>query len=213
MRTILLFSPYLLVRQGWRAVLDSQANWLPTGDSGLVSEAIALIQAMPPDIVLADIEFATRGGFDTLAAIGEASPSASLICISSQFPTAVLARLRHLGVRGCILKTATLAGFFEVLSTVANGGSSYPAAPDILPRSEEGGGVAAFSSLTKRELQVAGCIARGTPTKEIAAELGLSPKTVALYRYTILRKLKLKNTVCLVNLLTSPATSPQVLVH
>jgi len=203
MRTVLLFSPWLLVREGWQAVLDEQADWLPTGNSGDIAGAVLLIRTTPPDLILADIEFTTRNGFDLLATLRHASRISSVVCISSQFPSAALPRLRRLGVRGCISKNVSLHTFLKVISIVANGGSHYPPPAD----NSQNQPVADCRSLTKRELEVAGCIASGRSTRDIAAELGLSPKTVALHRFNILKKLKLKNTVCLVNLMMDPATA------
>jgi DNA-binding NarL/FixJ family response regulator len=56
-----------------------------------------------------------------------------------------------------------------------------------------------INSLSVREMQIIECLKKGSSSKEIAAELNISVKTVEVHRYNVLRKLNLKNTAALVN--------------
>lgn len=208
MQTILIFNRHLLVRQGWLEFLHLQDGLRVIGDTGDPGVAVQLVSTVRPDLALVDIEFTSRQDIHLLSSIRNASPAMSTICISSHFPLAVIPRIRHLGVRGCISKSFSLNNFLKVIHLVAMGGTCFPEqiSQHREGKEEDSQGQPDYNSLSQRELQVAACIAEGKTAPQIALELGLSPRTVAVHRYRILRKLKLRNIASLVNIMTNQAS-------
>jgi DNA-binding NarL/FixJ family response regulator len=189
---IALIDDHPIVRQGLTASLEDEADFAVVGAVGSAEEALDLVAAHRPEVVLLDLELPGTGGVEAIPRLAEASPgSAILIFTAYQTDERVLGAVRA-GAKGYLLKGATTAEIVAAIRTVAAGGSALE--PRVAARL-----LAAVRSphptgqLTGRERDVLRLIADGLPGKQIARALGISERTVKFHTASLLRKLGADN--------------------
>lgn len=202
---VAIVDDHALFRSGVRGELADHVELV--GDAGDVASAVALIRATRPDVVLLDVHMPDGGGLAVLHALSaeEATDVRVLALSVSDAPEDVIDLVRA-GARGYVTKTISAADLVDAVRRVAEGDAVFsprlagfvldafagsgPQAP--------GEGVAGIEDpeldrLTAREREVLRLIARGYLYKEVALELGVSPKTVETHVSAVLRKLQLSN--------------------
>jgi DNA-binding NarL/FixJ family response regulator len=206
---VVLVDDHALFRAGVRSELDGLVDVV--GDAATVAEAVELIAAERPDVVLLDVHMPDGGGLEVIRRLraegGAAHPQFLALSVSDAAED-VIAVIRA-GARGYVTKTISgadladavrrvhggdavfsprLAGF--VLDAFAGGVGRGPAragGPEPIHRDAE------LDQLTPREREVLQHIARGYMYKEIALRLGISAKTVEAHVSAVLRKLQLSS--------------------
>jgi len=164
---LLIVDDHPVVRDGTAALLAAQPGIAVAGTAGSIDEATALIVAVPADVLLLDIRLGTDSGLRLLTESTDTAP-AIIVLTAYDYPQYAEAALR-LGASGFVLKTAPLAELLDAIRRVAAGGMAF----SIRPRS--GAGIA---RLSERELDVVRLVVDGRSNDEIAARLGIGPKTV-----------------------------------
>ena len=193
---VVLVDDHRLFRSGVRAELGSAVEVV--GEAESVDEAIAVIRASKPDVVLLDVHLPGGGGRAVLAALaGEAADTKFLALSVSDAAEDVIGVIRA-GARGYVTKTISGADLSDAIHRVADGDAVFS------PRLA-GFVLDAFSStssaptdpeldlLTPREREVLRLIARGYAYREIGKQLFSSVKTVESHVSSVLRKLQLSN--------------------
>jgi DNA-binding NarL/FixJ family response regulator len=202
---VLLVDDQPLVRIGFRAVLESQADMEVVGDAGDGSEAVTLAATLRPDVVLMDVRMPRMDGIEATRRIVGAGPTPYILVLTTfDLDEYVFAALRA-GANGFLLKDATPADLLAAVRAVAAGDAVV--APAVTRRLIE-----AFSphlptetgrtpledrlhGLTDRERVVLGELARGHSNGEIAERLIVSEATVKVHVGRILAKLGLRDRV------------------
>ena len=205
--TIILVDDQELLRMGFRLVLDSQPDLEVIAEAADGREAMTLVAEHAPDIVLMDVRMPDVDGVTATREI-IASGSASRIIILTTFDLDeyAYAALRA-GASGFLLKDAPPADLLSAIRAVASGDSVV--APSTtrrlletiahrLPGAGDLGDHAALATLTPREREVVGAVARGLSNAEIAAQLVLAEATVKTHIGRILAKLELRDRVQIV---------------
>ena len=164
---LLIVDDHPVVRDGTAALLAAQAGIAVAGTAGSIDEAIALIAAVPADVILLDIRLGTDSGLRLLTETSDAAP-AIIVLTAYDYPQYAEAALR-LGASGFVLKTAPLAELLDAIRRVATGGMAF----SIRPRTGAG-----LARLSERELDVVRLVVDGRSNDEIGARLGIGPKTV-----------------------------------
>ena len=198
---VVLVDDHRLFRAGVRSELGDAVDVV--GEAGTVAEAVALVVATQPDVVLLDVHMPDGGGRAVLAGVGTSAPSTRFLALSvSDAAEDVIGVIRG-GARGYVTKSISAGELAEAVRRVADGDavfsprlagfvldafSSSPAAVDDAPPADED-----LDRLTARERDVLRLIARGYTYKEVAAELFISGKTVETHVSSVLRKLQLSN--------------------
>ena len=198
---VVLVDDHRLFRAGVRSELGDAVEVV--GEAGTVAEAVALIVARQPDVVLLDVHMPDGGGRAVLAGVGPRAPSTRFLALSvSDAAEDVIGVIRS-GARGYVTKSISAAELADAVRRVADGDavfsprlagfvldafSSSPALPDDAPAADQ-----ELDRLTARERDVLRLIARGYTYKEVAAELFISGKTVETHVSSVLRKLQLSN--------------------
>ena len=192
---VLLVDDHALFRSGVRAELADHVDVV--GEAGSVEEAIDLITAKSPDVVLLDVHMPDGGG---VAVIKRSETSARFLALSvSDDPEDVIAVIRA-GARGYVTQTITAGELTDAIRRVHDGDAVFSprlagfvldafasnASAPAPPPSEDD-----LDQLTPREREVIQHIARGYLYKEIAQRLGISAKTVEAHVSSVLRKLQL----------------------
>ncbi len=198
--TVAIVDDHALWRAGVRAELEGAFDVV--GDAGTVEDAVALIAATAPDVVLLDVHMPDGGGVAVLRQARAAGSTTTFLALSvSDAAEDVIAVIRA-GARGYITKAIAPAELGDAVRRVHEGDAvfsprlagfvldAFAGAATPAPGSS---GDAELDQLTPREREVLRLLARGYLYKEIAHRLEISPKTVEAHVSAVLRKLQLSN--------------------
>jgi DNA-binding NarL/FixJ family response regulator len=200
---VVVVDDHALFRSGVRAELEGRVDIV--GDAASVAEAVEVIAATGPDVVLLDVHLPDGSGADVIAAIAPQHPGVRFLALSvSDAAEDVIAVIRA-GARGYVTKSIAVGDLADAVDRVHGGDAVFsprlagfvldafadsPAAPPAPVSSEPDPDL---EQLTAREREVLQHIARGYMYKEIAHRLGISTKTVEAHVSAVLRKLQLSN--------------------
>lgn len=186
-----------------RALMRQSDRYDVVAEVGDAEHAIAACQQHTPDLLILDINLPGMSGVEAVPAIRNASPKTRiLLCTAYVDDDRVIDALRS-GAHGFVEKTNSWDDFIEAVTRVARGeqyfcSTSNPLSGVPSPASPVRRSADQPISLSPREQEVLAGIARGSTTKEIAAELGLSFGTVDTHRTNLMRKLGIRNIAGLV---------------
>jgi DNA-binding NarL/FixJ family response regulator len=200
---VVVVDDHALFRSGVRAELEGHVDIV--GDAASVAEAVEVIAAAQPDVVLLDVHLPDGGGADVIAAIAPAHPGVRFLALSvSDAAEDVIAVIRA-GARGYVTKSIAVGDLADAVQRVHDGDAVFSPrlagfvldavagapAPPPAPAADEPD--PDLEQLTAREREVLQHLARGYMYKEIALRLGISAKTVEAHVSAVLRKLQLSN--------------------
>ena len=185
---LLLADDHRMLREGLRrSMIDEGFDVVGEAENG--EEAVRLAEELRPDVILMDVSMPEMDGMRAIAELRARHPKLKILAISMyDTPDFVQGALRN-GANGYVMKDATPTELgFAVESVLA--GESY-LSPKVSGQLVESlrGDRGADIPLTDRQREVLVMIARGYSTKEIAFELGLSPKTVEVHRARLMERL------------------------
>jgi DNA-binding NarL/FixJ family response regulator len=207
-KTIVIADDHTLVREMWCLILNSNPGYVVVGEAKSGEEAVQLVREKKPDLVMMDINMAGLTGIEATEIILKEHPQARILGISLHTQPSYAQKMMRKGAMGYVTKSSTREEMFKAIGEVLEGRKyiCYEI-KDILSEQMITGNAeqSAVESLTRRELEVVDMIRRGMSSKEIAAEMFVSVKTVEVHRYNILRKLKLRNSAALVNFILKQA--------
>jgi DNA-binding NarL/FixJ family response regulator len=193
-RRVVLVDDHALFRAGVRSELEGRVEIV--GEAGTVEEALALIEATKPDVVLLDVHMPDGGGVAVAKRWGGRDDVRFLALSVSDAPEDVIAVIRA-GARGYVTKTIDAERLADAIERVAEGDAVFSPklAGFVLDtfRSDPTPGATDLDQLTPREQEVLRLIARGYLYKEVAHQLGISAKTVEAHVTAVLRKLQFTN--------------------
>jgi DNA-binding NarL/FixJ family response regulator len=204
MPRVVLVDDHALFRAGVRSELEGLVDVV--GDAATVAEAVDLIRAETPDVVLLDVHMPDGGGLEVIRRLAADSPPAGTRFLALSVSDAaedVIAVIRA-GARGYVTKTISAADLADAVRRVQDGDAVFsPRLAGFVLDAFAGSGAtttspppdhaAELDQLTPREREVLQHIARGYMYKEIALRLGISAKTVEAHVSAVLRKLQLSS--------------------
>lgn len=192
---VLVADDHMVVRSGIRHVLESEADFEVVGEAANGSDAVTLASELQPDVIVLDISMPDQSGLEVAARLREDSNSARVLILSMHNnPEYVLESVRA-GAHGYLLKDTAATELRDAIRTVCRGGSYFspPVASRLTAAVRGDHGIhSGLDQLTGREREVLLGIARGRTNKEIAAELGISHRTVETHRESLMRKLQIR---------------------
>jgi len=196
---VLVVDDHAVVREGLPHVLGQAEGFLVVGEAATGDEALALAAEQQPDVVLLDLSMPGMSGLEVAAALHTRWPAMRVLVLSMhEQDEYVLAAVRG-GAHGYILKDAGPAELRDAIRAV-HGGAGYfsPTVAGRLSaavRGEVRGDAPAerLARLTPREREVLTLVADGLTNREIAARLGISPRTVESHRESLMKKLSLRS--------------------
>jgi DNA-binding NarL/FixJ family response regulator len=188
-----------IVRDGFSRAIADEPDMQVVGRAGTAGEALKETAIMKPDVVLVDLNIPDRDGIELLGALRAQLANSKLLVLSGYDDEFRVAEALRAGAQGYLVKTAKLDEVIDGIRRVASGGAPLSAkvAGAVVramrkPTPGEGGGL---ESLTPRERQVLRLLAAGVSTRDTAARLTISPKTVETHRVRIYAKLGCKTAV------------------
>jgi two-component system, NarL family, response regulator NreC len=195
---VLLADDHALFREGLKSLLAA-------GEFDIVAEAangqdaIKEARRLRPDVAIVDVSMPGLNGVDAAREMLRASPRSKVILLTMHKDHAYLAEALRAGARGYILKSRGVAELLDALREVAQGGVYLsPGMSREVADAYLTGDKPAASPLSPREREVLQLIAEGKTTKEVAAVLFISFKTVESHRQRIMSKLDIHETASLV---------------
>ncbi len=201
---VLVADDHTVVREGIRHVLEGEPGFSIVAEAATAGEAVQLAEEHQPDIVLLDISMPGESGLQAASRIRRSVPTARILILSMHDnPEYVLESVRA-GAHGYLLKDSAATELRRAIRAVQDG-EEYFSAPiahrlRAAVRGESGEVPGPLDALTGREREVLVGIALGRTNKEIAAELGISHRTVETHRESLMRKLGIKTVAGLTKL-------------
>jgi DNA-binding NarL/FixJ family response regulator len=193
---ILVAEDHPLFRKGVISLLSSVPDFEVVGEATSGEEAVACAAQLQPDVVLMDLQMPGGNGIEATREIVHESPSIRVLVVTLfEDADSVFMALRA-GARGYVLKDADEEELVRAIRAVGRGEAIFsPAVAERVLAYFAGSPIAAapplaFPTLTDREREILGLIARGHPNPSIARELSLSTKTVGNYVSNIFTKLQ-----------------------
>jgi two-component system, NarL family, response regulator LiaR len=190
---VLVADDHAVVRQGLRTFLELQEDIEVVADVADGRQALVAVAEHDPDVVLMDLVLPEVDGVEAIRRIASERPRIRVIALTSFLDDDKVFPAVRAGAAGYLLKDIEPAELVKAIRTVHAGeGLLHPAvAARLMEEVASSGGREAPDSLTPREREVVGLIARGLSNKRIALELGISEKTVKTHVSSILGKLGL----------------------
>jgi DNA-binding NarL/FixJ family response regulator len=198
---LLLADDHVLVRAGIRILVEEIEGIEVVAEAGDGQEALRLIRAHAPDIVLLDIAMPLLNGFEVLDQATPDFPDLRVIVLTvHETEEYALSAFRH-GAKGYLPKTAASAELELAINAVAAGETYLSPAlsqKTFFHRVKNSIGQTAVAELTPRQLEVLKLIAQGQSTKDIALTLDISAKTVEAHRSQLMARLDIHDVAGLV---------------
>ena len=183
--TFILVDDHPVVRDGMEAMLLSEEDFDSFGTAADADEAIALVRAKPPDVVLTDVRMPKGDGFQLLTALRAEFPKVHVIMLAGSPLSAERDEAKEAGARGYVSKSVQLEKLVDMVRLVVSDPHAF--VEDV---SDE-----APTILSAREIQVLKAFAAGKTREEVAAELGVGTETVKTHTRLIMKKLDVPNTL------------------
>jgi DNA-binding NarL/FixJ family response regulator len=207
--SVLIADDHKLIRETWSYILNNDSRFEVIAECGDSELAVEMSKSMRPQIVLMDINMMPISGFEATERIRKVSPVSKVIGVSMHSQPAYAKKMLQIGAKGYVTKNSSKEEMIKAILEVYDG-NKYICEEIKNNISEqlmdENADTPNVNALTEREIQIINLIKEGQSSKEIAAVLSISLKTVEVHRHNILKKLKLKNSASLVNFMNNTAT-------
>lgn len=207
--TVMIADDHKLIRETWSYILSNDDRFEVIAECGDSEHAVEVAREKKPQIVLMDINMMPISGFEATERIRKVSPVSKVIGVSMHSQPAYAKKMLQIGARGYVTKNSSREEMIKAILEVQEGNKyvceeiKNNISELIL---EENKDVPNVNALTEREIQIINLIKEGQSSKEIAAHLNISLKTVEVHRHNVLKKLKLKNSASLVNFINNTAS-------
>lgn len=190
---VLVADDHMIVRTGIRHVVESEPDFEVVGEAASGSEALSLASRLRPDVVVLDISMPDQSGLEVAASLRSmAGPPRVLILSMHDNPEYVLESVRA-GAHGYLLKDTAGTELRNAIRAVWRGESYFspPVASRLSAAVRGEQDHHPLDQLTSREREVLLGIVRGRTNKQVAADLGISHRTVETHRESLMRKLEI----------------------
>lgn len=199
---VLIADDHTLVRAGIRALLEKLPEVEVVTEASDGRDALQMVKTHQPDVVLMDIAMPGLNGLEATRRMVKEFPKSNVLILSMHASEEYVCQALNAGAAGYLLKGAELAELVLAIRAITRG-EMYLSPPiskqvikDYLRR--VGGEETLLERLTSRQREVLQLIAEGATTKEIAATLHISVKTVETHRAQLMERLDIHDVVGLV---------------
>jgi len=194
--TTLLVDDHKMLRDGLKALLESEDNIQVIAEADTGQQAIKLGVELQPDIIVMDIGLPDMNGVSAIQAIREKNRKSKIIVLSMYAHKEVVLKSIEAGCDGYVPKSSAHTDLLDAIHTVLDGKRFlHPTAATALVESITGNQPLQekFEDLSKREQEVLKLTAKGFNSREIGEKLYLSAKTIETYRQRAMEKLNLEH--------------------
>lgn len=189
---ILVADDHLIIRQGLRLILETEAGFELVGEAADGAEAVRKCAELHPAVVLMDLRMPGVDGLAAIERLQAEQPQIAVIILTTFNEDDLMLRGMQAGAKGYLLKDTDRETLFNSIRAAARGETLLK--PEILARLLSKAGAVntpanARTDLTERELEVLKRVALGERSKEIGLRLGVSERTVKAHLASIYNKL------------------------
>lgn len=191
---VLLADDHKIVRDGLRTLLEKHADIAVLGEAEDGREALQLAGKLSPDVVVMDIAMPELNGIEATRQILSEHPSIKIVALSMHSDKRFVSEMLKAGASAYLLKDCAFEELIAAIRTIMKGkiylspGIAGVVLADYI-RSDRKSEPSVFSQLSDREREVLQLMTEGKTTKEVAAQLNVSIKTVETHRTNIMTKL------------------------
>ena len=195
--SVVLADDHAIVRQGLRAVLEATSEFAVVGEVADGLQVPEAVDRLRPNVLVLDLMMPGLNGLEITRQVRKRCPQTRIVILSMHADEAyVLEALRN-GAAGYVLKEASIPEVAQAVREVAAGRRylSQPLSERAIESYAEKAQAAPldlYETLTSREREVLQLCAEGYSSTEMAARLGISPRTADTHRANLMRKLGLQ---------------------
>lgn len=188
---VLIVDDHAIVRRGLRGLLEIVDDMEVVGDAADGEQAVRVVEARAPDVVLMDLVMPVKDGLAAIREIKAQHPETEIVALTSFIEEEKVVAALEAGAAGYLLKDADERAVIEAIRTAHDGEMRLdPAVAKLLAeRLRRRPAASPLDPLTGRELDVLALLGRGLSNKEIAAELGIADCTARTHVSNVLGKL------------------------
>ena len=195
---IVIVDDHPIVRQGLAELINHEDDLVVCGQAEEAPEAMGVIKAIKPDMVIVDILLKETSGMELIKDIKARYPNLAVLALSMHDESLYAERALRAGAKGYIMKAEATEKVIGAIRKILSGDIylSEPMAAKLIHKLVGGRtkvGASAIDRLSDRELEVFRLIGQGYGTRQIAEKLHLSVKTIETYRAHIKEKLNLSD--------------------
>ena len=196
--TVLLAEDHMIVREGFRRLLDAEDDLEVVGEAETGRQAVEMTRKLRPAVVVMDIAMPLLNGLEATRQILKAVPGIKVVILSAHSDDAYVERATALGAAGFLLKQTSSHDLSRAIREVHKGNTFF--SPSVAERLDNRNQKSPdrgrrlknkVACLSSREAEVLQLIAEGQANKQVAAELGISIKTVEKHRQNLMQKLNI----------------------
>jgi DNA-binding NarL/FixJ family response regulator len=200
---IYIVDDHALIRRGLTTLINGETDMEVCGQAEDASTALQEVIKLQPDLVTVDISLKGNSGLELIKSIRSFNPKIQVLVLSMHHESIYALRVLKAGARAYIMKQDVISKVVEAIRRIRSGHLyvSDDVASQMLNRlvgGESGDDSSPVAMLSDRELEIVNLIGNGMLTREIAAKLHVSVKTVETHRAHIKEKLNLRNATQLV---------------
>lgn len=200
---IYIVDDHALIRRGLTTLINGEPDMEVCGQAEDASSALQEIIKLQPELVTVDITLKGNSGLELIKSIRAYNPKIQILVLSMHHESIYALRVLKAGARAYIMKQDVITKVLEAIRRIRSGHLyvSDDVASQMLNRlvgGETGDDTSPVATLSDRELEIVNLIGNGMLTREIAAKLHVSVKTVETHRAHIKEKLNLRNATQLV---------------
>ena len=201
-KKILIVDDHPLMREGLRGTINREPDLVVCGEAQNAARAVDLFQSLAPDLVLVDVTLPGKSGLELVKDLKARHPGAVFLAISMHEESLYAERILRAGASGYITKQQPPGELIKAIRQVLDNRVyvSKEVSENLLRRisGQPRPGLSPMEILTDRELEILQLMGRGKSPKEIAWQLHIAGKTVAVHCANLRHKLNLQSTAALI---------------
>jgi DNA-binding NarL/FixJ family response regulator len=186
---VLIADDHPIVRKGIQDLLNSSVGITVVGEASSGKEALTLIAALKPEVVLLDVEMPDINGVEVIGKLAESSMPVKVLALSSYDDREYISHMLALGACGYLIKDEVPGTIVEAVRGVARGEKGWVSRKVAAKLSQMLDNERENKDLTPRELDVLSLVSQGKTNAEIGFLLKISEKTVEKHLDLIFRKM------------------------
>jgi DNA-binding NarL/FixJ family response regulator len=196
--TLVLADDHQIVRQGLKALLESEKDLQLIGEAADGQEAVRLVEKLQPDVLILDLMMRGLNGLEVIRQLTRRVRRTCIVVLSMHRDEAYVLEAMRSGAMAYVLKEASMDDLIRAIRAVVVGKRYFSpplteAALEAYARKAEGAAPDPIERLTAREREVLMMTVEGHSGIEISERLFISPRTVESHRANLMRKLGVRN--------------------
>jgi len=196
---ILVVDDHAVVRRGVRSLLESQEGWEVCGEATTGRDAVEQSRLLRPDVVVMDLSLPELNGLDATRQILKNAPGTEVLVLTMHQSEELAREVLQAGARGYLLKSDADENLIKAVDSLRQHKPFLTSAVTEFVLDgyvRQGDGTQndlGRDAVTAREREIVQLVAEGRSSKQAAATLGISVKTIEAHRANIMRKLHLRS--------------------